>query len=80
MGIELACRLRFFVQAAGRMQSSTRILATDSQLVLWVDQVGAHVFATVDWFLSQSCGNRDGQQVLWLDVEGLCLPRELDVQ
>ena len=45
-----------------------------------VDQVGAHVFATVDWFLWQSCGYRDGQQVLWLDVEGLCLPRKVDVQ
>ena len=70
----------FFVQVAGRMQSSARILATDSQLCFVVDQVGAHVFATVDWFLLQSCGNRDGQQVLWLDVEGLCLPCEFDVQ
>ena len=36
-----------------------------------VDQVGAHVFATVDWFLWKSCGYRDGQPVLWLDVKGL---------
>ena len=29
-----------------------------------VDQVGAHVLATIDRFLSQSRGERDGQQVL----------------
>ena len=38
-----------------------------------VDQVGAHVLATIDRFLPQSRGDRDGQQVLWLDVECLGL-------
>ena len=45
-----------------------------------VNQVGAHVLATIDRFLFQSRGDRDGQQVLWLDVKCFGLPRKLDVQ
>ena len=45
-----------------------------------VNQVGAHVLATIDRFLGQSRGDRDGQQVLWLDVKGFGLPCKLGVQ
>ena len=45
-----------------------------------VDQVGAHVLATIDRFLGQSRRDRDGQQVLWLDVKGFGLLRQLDVK
>ena len=45
-----------------------------------VNQVGAHVLATIDRFLGQSRWDRDGQQVLWLDVKGFGLLRQLDVQ
>ena len=38
------------------------------------------MFATIDRFLGQSRWNRDGQQVLWLDVERFGLLRQLDVQ
>ena len=45
-----------------------------------VDQVGARVFATIDRFLGQPRWNRDGQQVLWLDIECFGLLCQLDVK
>ena len=79
MGIELACRLRFLSKLPGECSLPREFWQLFPTRFV-IDQVGAHVFATIDWFLFQSCGHRDGQQVLWLDVEGLCLPRKLDVQ
>ena len=38
------------------------------------------MLATIDRFLGQSRGDRDGQQVLWLDVKGFGLPCKLGVQ
>ena len=45
-----------------------------------VNQVGARVLATIVRFLGQSRWDRDGQQVLWLDVQRFGLLRQLDVK
>ena len=45
-----------------------------------VDQVGARVFAFIDRFPGQPRWHRDGQQVLWFDIEGPCSPCQVDVK